>query len=275
MSENPGTGVRIRPESVSGFVRNPHLVDLATHISSGIRVIPEPMLVPNQTTLSVVLGVALELSEMAGAALVFYLLTQSGEGVGAIGLGGRRVRMDLALVMVVWLAAQVIPQGVGAELVRTWGLTTFQRSSPQPLSFVIVGIVAALVAGMVEEIVVLGYVVRRLEQRGWSVRTIVVVAVIIRVSYHLYYGAGVVPIVLWATASVLLYLKIRRLLPFIICHIAWDVGVSVRPHSPGVAAGLLGLYFVASIVLFVRWRNWHPESTSRASPEALPIHAED
>jgi len=240
------------------------LVDLATHISSGLRVIPEPMLVPNETALSVALGVALEVSEAVGAAVVLYLLARSGEGCAAIGLGGRRVRMDLALVMVVWLCAQVIPQAVGAGLVKTWGLPTFQTLSPGTLPLVVVGIVGAVVAGVVEEIVVLGYLVRRLEQRGWSTGAIVVIAVAVRVSYHLYYGAGVLPIIFWATATVVLYLKIRRLLPFIICHIAWDVGVTTGSHSHGAAASFLGLFLLTSIVLFVRWRKWHPEPASRS-----------
>jgi hypothetical protein len=245
------------------------LADLATHISTGMHVIPEPMLIPNQTALSVALGVALELSEAVGAGVVLYLLARSGEGLGAIGLGGRRIRMDMALVMVVWLCAQIVPQGIGSALVRTWGLTTFQTVGPGTLPLVAVGIVAAIVAGVVEEIVVLGYLVRRLEQRGWSTTTIVIVAVAVRVSYHLYYGAGVLPILLWATASVLLYLRIRRLLPFIICHIAWDVGVTMGAHSHGVAASFLGLFFLTSIVVFVRWRKWHPDPVVKAPVAAI------
>lgn len=245
------------------------LVDLATHISSGMRVIFEPMLVPNEPGLSVLFGVMLQLSAGAGAAVVVYLLARSGEGVGAIGLGGRRLRMDIALVMVVWLCAQVIPQAIGAGLVRSWGLATFETASPGNLPLIIVGVAAAVCAGIVEEIVVLGYLVRRLEQRGWSTPVVVIVAVAVRVSYHLYYGAGVLPIILWATASVLLYLKIRRLLPFIICHVVWDVGVTVGQHSHSAAASFLGLFFLTSIVLFVRWRKWHPEPAS-----TCPTHVE-
>src|SRR5579864_3996139 len=125
------------------------LVELATHISSGVGVIPEPMLIPNETGLSVLFEVALELSAGAGAAVVLYLLARSGEGLSAIGLGGRRVRMDIALVMVVWLFAQIIPQAVGAGLVRSWGLTTFHTTSPGNLPFVIVGLAAAVAAGVV------------------------------------------------------------------------------------------------------------------------------
>jgi membrane protease YdiL (CAAX protease family) len=190
---------------------------------------------------------------------VLYLLARSGEGPAAIGLGGQRLRMDLALVMIVWLFVQLIPQSIGGGLVYGLGLPVYRTASTGSLAFIAVDLVASVVAGVVEEIVVLGYLVRRLEQRGVTTRAIVMIAVAVRVSYHLYYGGGALQIAVWATASVLLYLKIRRLLPFIICHIMWDVGVSLGMHSPATQVTLFALFLVLSIVLYVRWRNWHPD----------------
>jgi hypothetical protein len=235
------------------------VVSLSTHISLGFQVIPRPMLVPNNTTLSVVLGIALELSQMVGAGVVLYLLARSGEGPSAIGLGGGRLRLDLALVMIVWLFVQLIPQGVGTGIIGAWKLPVYQDPQPRALPLLAVGVAGAIAAGVVEEVVVLGYLVRRLEQRGSSTRTIVVIAVAVRISYHLYYGLGVLPILLWATASVLMYLKIRRLLPFIICHIAWDIAVAFGSLSHGVSATFTGSLLVISVALFIRWRNWHPQ----------------
>jgi membrane protease YdiL (CAAX protease family) len=167
--------------------------------------------------------------------------------------------MDLALVMPVWVFAQWIPQAVGRGVVVAWHLTTFYPSSSGVRSdYLALGLVASLVAGVLEEIVVLGYLVRRLEQRGWSVPWVAAIAVAVRVSYHLYYGPGVVPIVFWATASVLLYLKIRRLLPFILCHVAWDAQVTIGVHNHSSALAFSGLFFLLSIVMAVAWRKWHP-----------------
>lgn len=235
------------------------LIDLARHVSSGELVIPQPLLVPNETALSVALGIALACSGAAGAGVVLYLLFRSGEGPGAIGLGGGRLRMDLALVMIVWLCAQLVPQGIGVGLVRAWSVPTFQDPSPRDLPLMAVGIAMAVTAGVVEEIVVLGYLVRRLEQRGWAMPVIVVVAVAVRVSYHLYYGPGVLPIVLWATASAMLYLKLRRLLPFIICHIVWDVVVTIGSYSHGLSGRLMLMFFLASVIPFLQWRKWSPQ----------------
>jgi hypothetical protein len=91
-----------------------------------------------------------------------------------------------------------------------------------------------------EEIVVLGYLVRRLEQRGHGLVAIVAIAVAVRVSYHLYYGWNAIPILLWALASVLVYLRVRRLLPFIICHIAWDVAIPLQAFYPAPTASCGG-----------------------------------
>ena len=48
---------------------------------------------------------------------------------------------------------------------------------------------------------------------------------LVRISYHLYYGWGVLPILAWALASVLVYRRYRRLWPFIVVHALWDLGL--------------------------------------------------
>jgi membrane protease YdiL (CAAX protease family) len=65
-----------------------------------------------------------------------------------------------------------------------------------PVQYTVANTFAGVAAGILEEVVVLGYLVRRLEQRGMNPTAIVVIAVLIRVSYHLYYGWGAVPIAL-------------------------------------------------------------------------------
>jgi membrane protease YdiL (CAAX protease family) len=235
------------------------LADLASHWSPESVLSRGDAILPNQPFLSLVFELGFEAIALAGAGIGLYLLVRTGEGIGAIGLGGRRLRMDLALVMPVWVFAQWIPQAMGRGLVVAWHLTTFYPPSSGVRSdYLVLGLVASLVAGVLEEIVVLGYLVRRLEQRGWAVPVVVAVAVAVRVSYHLYYGPGVVPIVLWATASVLLYLKLRRLLPFIVCHVAWDIQVTVGVHANSSGLAFSGLFFLLSIALTAVWRNWHP-----------------
>ncbi|MGH3167814.1 MAG: CPBP family glutamic-type intramembrane protease, partial [Trebonia sp.] len=49
-----------------------------------------------------------------------------------------------------------------------------------------------------------------------------IVGVLVRCSYHIYYGVGVIGIAVWATAFVLLYLRFRSVIPLIILHFLWD-----------------------------------------------------
>jgi Type II CAAX prenyl endopeptidase Rce1-like len=238
---------------------------LASHIAAGYEFVAG-LVVPNQNVLSAAFAGAFQVSELAGAGIVLYLLVRSGEGVTSIGLGGRRLRMDLALILPVWIFVQVIPQNVGSGIVRSAGLPTFHPVGVGPSEYLVVQILASVVAGVLEEIVVLGYLVRRLEQRGWSPTWVVIVAVAVRVSYHLYYGPGVIPIVLWATASVLFYMKCRRLLPFIICHVAWDTMVALGPHSHAGVPSFGTLFFLLSIPLFLLWRKWPPRPMPTERP---------
>ena len=213
---------------------------MVSHLYTGYAVSHGVLYIPNEPAVTFVFSAPLQVIELAAAGLVFYLLARSGEGPGSIGLGRHQLRTDLALVLPVWFLVDTIPQRIGPAIVHGSGLPTFELSTPfEPGSFVILGIMASLVAGILEETVVLGFLVRRLEQRGWSPILVVMVAVAIRVSYHLYYGPGVIPIVLWATASVLMYRRIRRLLPFIICHVMWDATIEIGHYSP-TSAGLAG-----------------------------------
>ncbi len=132
-------------------------------------------------------------------------------------------------------------------------------------------VVIAVTAGIVEEIVVLGYLVRRLEQRGYSATTIVLIAVGVRVAYHLYYGWDVLPIVLWAFASVVVYLRIRRLLPFIVCHVMWDIAVPLKALYPGFYSAMAEVVFLAAVVVMAVWIRWIPDEDRRQlAAQAVP-----
>lgn len=246
------------------------LYAMAQHLFTGQDVASGGPVIPHEQLVSILFAVALQLVELAGAGLVFYLLWRSGEGPAAIGLGRGGFRSDLALLLPVWFLTQVIPQDAGSAVLRATKLTPFHILSPaEPASFVIVGIAMSLVAGIVEEIVVLGYLVRRMEQRGWGATAVVVAAVAVRVSYHLYYGPGVLPIALWALATVLLYRRVRRLFPFIACHVLWDAHLAIATDSTTVANMLVLSFIVAGLAFLVTWRRsaWRSD---RKMPIALP-----
>jgi hypothetical protein len=200
---------------------------------------------------------------LAVPALVFYLLIRSREGVEAINLGGGRLRMDLAFLLPVFIVVQSIPQSIGTHLLSALHIQGFPLPGPSlffphgPLTAE--QVVVAVTAGVVEEVVVLGFLVRRLEQRAYSATAVVLIAVGVRVSYHLYYGWNVLPILLWAVASVLVYRHIRRLLPFIVCHALWDLEIPFRAFYHGFYQVVIELVFLAFLVMTAMWIRWIPD----------------
>ncbi|HEX3794522.1 MAG TPA: CPBP family intramembrane glutamic endopeptidase [Acidimicrobiales bacterium] len=227
---------------------------LCFHWTTGSNDFDAGAIIPHQPVLTVALSCAYVLSDFAAAALVLFLLFRNGEGSRSIGLDKSRLRKDLALMLPIWIFVFVVPQFIGIAIVKGAHLPTFGVASPPvPTGFVAVGVLRSLSAGVVEEIVVLGYLLRRLEQRGWSPTVVVLVAVLVRVSYHLYYGPGVIPIVLWATASVIMYRRVRRLLPFILCHFAWDANITLHHYTRVGSYIFGGTFFLSILVACIFW----------------------
>jgi Type II CAAX prenyl endopeptidase Rce1-like len=244
------------------------LTYLLMRVTTGFEYSSSSYLIVGEPGLSLGLSMAILVSEFAAAALVIYLLVRNEEGIQSIGLGGHQFRRDLALVLPVWVVVQLLPQELGSALVTHLHLPSYSVSGPAvPTAFVVVSLLKSVQAAVVEEIVVLGYLVRRLEQRGWTAVTVVVVAVLVRVSYHVYYGAGVLPIVLWAIASVLVYRRLRRLLPFIICHFVRDAHIAVNNFGSQAAANaFIAVFYVAALTCTLLWSR---EPVEPAPPPVL------
>jgi membrane protease YdiL (CAAX protease family) len=217
-----------------------------------------PLPISAHLGLSFLIDLMLALEPLAAAALVVYLLSISGEGgTRAIGLDRSDPRQDLALLLPVFLLCFFVPQiGVSLLLQVAHVRAISPASQTLPDYFSIVGIATALVAGVVEEIVVLGYLVRRLEQHGLRPAAVVSVAVFVRISYHIYYGWGVLPIAAWALASVLIYRRYRRLGPFVAVHGLWDLGLILLPFFGGRPLAIEVLLLApSSFVFWLLWRN--------------------
>lgn len=85
-------------------------------------------------------------------------------------------------------------------------------------------VLAALQNAILEEVVVVGYLMTRLKQLGWSTAATIVTAAALRGSYHLYQGIGA-GIGNFAMGLVFGYLFHRtgRVLPLIIAHAVLDI----------------------------------------------------
>lgn len=126
---------------------------------------------------------------------------------------------------------------VGGSLV-TGVLATGQFNLPIQLNaafFVYAG-TSALNAGIVEEAVALGFVVATLRQARRPIWEIFAVALVLRSAYHIYYGVGVVGILVWASVFIWLYLRTRSLLPLMAVHFVWDFTLFFGDRWHGVLA---------------------------------------
>jgi membrane protease YdiL (CAAX protease family) len=91
-----------------------------------------------------------------------------------------------------------------------------------PDYYVIYGIAISVTTATAEEVLVNGYLLVRLEQLGWSPRRALLLSLILRTSYHVYYGIGfifTVPFGYFVTRS---FQKNRRLTRPIVTHFMYD-----------------------------------------------------
>ncbi len=182
-------------------------------------------------TAATVLQVLYTFALAAPLALVWYLLGRSGLSFNSIGLDRSRLGRDILLGLCLMVAAHFVSNWIGQFLFDThvpgvYG-TPLLPGTPK-VTFIITGIATALVSGVVEEVVVLGYLTNRLRGLGWAMPAIAFVSLIIRGSYHAEYGIGVVQPLVFGAMMTAFYLQTRRLLPVIIGHVGYDIWVTLQ-----------------------------------------------
>jgi len=53
-------------------------------------------------------------------------------------------------------------------------------------------------------------------------------------------------------------LRVRRLLPFIICHIIWDISIPLRAFYPNIYRPAEVIVSITAVVLAAKWLSWTP-----------------
>lgn len=198
-----------------------------------------PTLVPHHVVVSTALFILLAITDFAPAALALYFLKLSGGGARAIGLDGTAARSDLArsgkVVLYAFAGPILVIGGVLGQFTPHHQLAGADATH-LPLPYLIPFVLSSVGAGVVEEIVVLGFLCHRLEQRGWDGWRLYAVLIAVRVSYHLYYGLAAVGFGVWGGLMILLYRRRRRLLTFVVAHVMWDTSAFVVGYLHGGAA---------------------------------------
>ncbi|RZU51148.1 CAAX prenyl protease-like protein [Krasilnikovia cinnamomea] len=171
---------------------------------------------------------------LAPVLLVLYLLNRPTETLGLtlnrprfdVGWGfGLAAAIGIPGLLLVYAAAQL---GVNAQIVPA-ALQPVWWATP-------VLILAAIKNAVLEEVIVVGYLMTRLREIGWQLPLVVAASAVLRGSYHLYQGFGAfLGNAIMGVVFALFFVRTRRVMPLIVAHsildIAAFVGYSLLPAS--------------------------------------------
>jgi membrane protease YdiL (CAAX protease family) len=176
--------------------------------------------------------------DLAPVWLVLHLVRRGDEGVTAIGLG--RGRRDAALGVALFALTGLAGLGVYLGSVEL-GVNRFVVPVP-PLGHwwtVPVLLLGSARAALLEEVVVVGYLVTRLRQLRWTGTSAVGASALLRGAYHLYQGWGAFGgnLALGLLFGAV-FLRTRRTWPLVVAHFLLDVAAGVgfilfRERLPG------------------------------------------
>jgi len=169
--------------------------------------------------------------------LVLYLMARSGEGPSVIGLDASQPGKDL--LRGVALAAVIGGAGLGLYIAAFrlgMSLNIVPESLPAVWWRIPVLLLSAAHDGLLEEIVVIGYLLRRLDQLGWAPWKAIAAAAVLRGSYHLYQGFGAfIGNAVMGVIFGVLYRRWGRVTPLVIAHTLIDavtfVGYAALVHK--------------------------------------------
>jgi uncharacterized protein len=161
------------------------------------------------------------------ALLAVHLLNRDpGDARAMLGLDLRGRRgFDLAAGCL--LAAAIGLPGLGLYLAaRAAGInaTVVPAALPHVWWAVPVLILSAAQNAVLEEVVMIGYLLTRLRELGWRIGAAIAASALLRGSYHLYQGFGAfLGNAIMGVVFSLFFVRTRRLLPLVIAHTLVDV----------------------------------------------------
>ncbi|MFJ4829151.1 CPBP family intramembrane glutamic endopeptidase [Streptomyces sp. NPDC088747] len=168
-------------------------------------------------------------SALVPVALVAHFLMREREGLRVIGFDRTRPWPDLGRGAVI--AAVIGSTGIAFYLAaRGFGanLTVVPEALPDVWWKYPVLIMSAIQNAVLEEVIVVGYLLRRLGQLGWTPVTALAASAVLRGSYHLYQGiGGFVGNMAMGVVFVYLYRRWGRVGPLVVAHSLLDIGAFV------------------------------------------------
>lgn len=192
---------------------------------------PDPLasLVSGHPLASFFLGIPVYLEVGVTAPLALLLLWRTGQHPSDLGLGVPGWFSDI------WPAIGLLGATFGVSLLLAIPFAPLEKAhralfNPAqighvPHYYVIYGLAVSATTAIAEETVVNGYLMTRLEQLGWNPQRALLLSLVLRTSYHIYYGIGfifVIPFGYFMTRS---FQKNRRLTRAITAHFIWDAAL--------------------------------------------------
>lgn len=184
---------------------------------------------PNVNLLDLAYQIAGIATALAPVALVAYLLKKDGEstdiiGLDAVGLDASRPKQDIIWGCV--LAAIIGGAGLGFYLIAFhagFDVNVVPTNLPPSWWRIPVLILQAAEDGILEEVVVCGYLLRRLDQLGWGENTALFTSAVLRGSYHLYQGfGGFIGNLIMGIIFGRIYQRRKRVTPLAVAHFLID-----------------------------------------------------
>ncbi|MFF9118498.1 CPBP family intramembrane glutamic endopeptidase [Streptomyces massasporeus] len=162
-------------------------------------------------------------------ALVAHFLLREGASLRTIGFDRTRPWPDLgrgaaiaAVIGSTGIAFYLAARGLG------FNLTVVPEALPEVWWKYPVLILSAIQNAVLEEVIVVGYLLRRLGQLGWTPTAALVGSSVLRGSYHLYQGiGGFVGNMVMGIVFVYLYRRWGRVGPLVVAHSLLDIGAFV------------------------------------------------
>jgi membrane protease YdiL (CAAX protease family) len=196
----------------------------AHHALSSQTVILNGSQAPGRPLLDLFLQLVSLTAGVAPVFLAFYLLARSGEGPSAIGIDRSQPWRDFGRGAA--LAALIGGSGLGLYFIAYKSgiaLNIVAESLPDIWWRIPILLLSALQNGLLEEVLVTGYLLTRLEKLGVRPAVAVAISATLRGSYHLYQGLGgfagnAIMGVIFGT----LFLRWRRVTPMIVAHTLID-----------------------------------------------------
>lgn len=162
---------------------------------------------------------------LAPVALAWHFLARGGESLRSIGADLSQPGKDL--VRGVALAAVVGGTGLAlylAAYAAGINLTVVPTSLPDVWWRAPVLVLLSIQNALLEEVLLAGFVLHRLQQLGWSPWHAVAVSAVLRASYHLYQGiGGFIGNLAMGVLFARLYQRWGRCMPLVVAHALIDI----------------------------------------------------